>query len=323
MTNFPTLITPDNYIFDDTDILDDIGTTETSYSVYTPTIMYTSPFVVDDNILKISTLAYTGKGASLGVAYGEYQIIITDGVNTLNSGLFGDSSRIVNWYIDLSNFNHTDMKITILGNRSKLDYRYQNGVRGGGCRGDCNTGRELKLYKISISSNMNDPPIPDFTITPSTIIEKEGVVFDASTSYSNWNTNLSFSWRFGDGEISNDKIITHTYINPGTYLLSLIVSDNLNPPVEITDIITVNKYGDIITEPPIIIPPCIPDWQCSQPLDGTMSDGCGNTQSNPECDMISEPPVSVSTDRNESYVKPVLYGIIGLAILSAIVSKED
>ena len=72
-----------------------------------------------------------------------------------------------------------------------------------------------------------------------------------------------------------------------------------------------------------IIPPCIPDWQCNQPLDGTMSDGCGNTQSNSECDMISEPPVSVSTDRNESYVKPVLYGIIGLAILSAIVSKED
>ena len=64
-------------------------------------------------------------------------------------------------------------------------------------------------------------------------------------------------------------------------------------------------YGESITKYPITIQmipeilPCIPNWQCNQPLNGTMSDGCGNNQLNSGCNPIVESPVITSSDSNK------------------------
>ena len=71
---------------------------------------------------------------------------------------------------------------------------------------------------------------------------------------------------------------------------------------------------------------CIPNWKCNQPLDGTMSDGCGNTQSNSECNIITEPPITelpISTSSDKSYLKPAIYGIIGMLVAKAIIFPDD
>jgi len=42
-------------------------------------------------------------------------------------------------------------------------------------------------------------------------------------------------------------------------------------------------------------PPCVPNWQCHQPLDHYMSDGCGNTQLNSTCDPPSTGSIAISS----------------------------
>ena len=50
--------------------------------------------------------------------------------------------------------------------------------------------------------------------------------FNASGSNDTDGTIVSFSWNFGDNFTSSEKVATHTYINPGTYKVTLTVMDN-------------------------------------------------------------------------------------------------
>lgn len=66
--------------------------------------------------------------------------------------------------------------------------------------------------------------------------------------------------------------------------------------------------------------PCIPNWQCNQPLDKNMSDGCGNTQSNSECTTIVESIDTTLSDSNKLIV-PIILGTIGLGTILKIFKK--
>ncbi len=50
--------------------------------------------------------------------------------------------------------------------------------------------------------------------------------FDASGSYDPDGTIVSYSWDFGDGATSNLAVVSHTYINSGTYAVILRVTDD-------------------------------------------------------------------------------------------------
>jgi len=67
------------------------------------------------------------------------------------------------------------------------------------------------------------PPLanagPDQTIT-----EDEPLTLDASASNDNLGI-VNYEWDFGDGTTGTGKITTHTYPNPGTYILTLTVKD--------------------------------------------------------------------------------------------------
>lgn len=76
-----------------------------------------------------------------------------------------------------------------------------------------------------------NPPVANFGWSPSSPVAGEPVTFDASSSWLGWNgTNtipiVLYSWDFGDGNTSAGQIVTHKYLEPGNYTVSLNVTDS-------------------------------------------------------------------------------------------------
>jgi len=70
------------------------------------------------------------------------------------------------------------------------------------------------------------PPVANFTWIPTIPKVGESVTFDASASTPNGGTIVKYEWNFSDGETATGKIVTHTYVNPGTYIVTLNVTDS-------------------------------------------------------------------------------------------------
>ena len=70
----------------------------------------------------------------------------------------------------------------------------------------------------------NVAPTAAFTITdPGVPLQRD---FDASTSSDGDGTVTSFDWDFGDGNTGSGVTTSHTYASPGTYLVTLTVTDD-------------------------------------------------------------------------------------------------
>ena len=70
-------------------------------------------------------------------------------------------------------------------------------------------------------------PIAEFNITGNKTINQP-ILFNATQSYDLDGEIIKYLWDFDDGSNSTDRIINHTYKKPGTYNVSLTVSDNYN-----------------------------------------------------------------------------------------------
>ena len=53
----------------------------------------------------------------------------------------------------------------------------------------------------------------------------ETITFNGSKSYDPDNYIKSWKWDFGDGEIGDGEVVTHIFIRPGTYEVTLVVTD--------------------------------------------------------------------------------------------------
>jgi PKD repeat protein len=73
----------------------------------------------------------------------------------------------------------------------------------------------------------NEPPTAEFVFSPTTGVCPVEITFDASSCQDPDGTIASYSWDFGDGGRGGGAIVTHTYTNSGTYMVSLVVRDNL------------------------------------------------------------------------------------------------
>jgi PKD repeat protein len=82
----------------------------------------------------------------------------------------------------------------------------------------------VETAKIHISQH----PVAAFTFSPQDPLIHELVTFDASTSTPDGGTIVSYTWDFGDGNITStsNPIITHAYNNYGTYTVTLNVTDS-------------------------------------------------------------------------------------------------
>ena len=68
----------------------------------------------------------------------------------------------------------------------------------------------------------NQAPTARFVAVPTNLV----VSFDGRTSSDPDGTVASYAWNFGDGSIGSGAQTAHTYTTPGTYTVSLVVTDN-------------------------------------------------------------------------------------------------
>jgi len=81
------------------------------------------------------------------------------------------------------------------------------------------------------------PPVADFTA-----LYEAPVVVGESIQFTDTSTGppKTWSWSFGDGEVSVERDPTHTYAAPGTYTVSLTVTNDLGEDTVVkTDFVTV------------------------------------------------------------------------------------
>jgi len=81
---------------------------------------------------------------------------------------------------------------------------------------------------IATKTVLNRAPVASFTESATTVLTRESITFNASLSYDPDGTIVSFTWNFGDGNITTvtSSIITHSYADNGTYTVTLTVTDN-------------------------------------------------------------------------------------------------
>jgi PKD repeat protein len=79
-----------------------------------------------------------------------------------------------------------------------------------------------------------------FTFTPSAPSDHQVVLFDASTSTAPANNPIaSYSWNFGDGSTGSGRTATHSFNTPGTYAVTLSISDGFNRTATATQTVDV------------------------------------------------------------------------------------
>jgi PKD repeat protein len=72
---------------------------------------------------------------------------------------------------------------------------------------------------------VNPPPTASFKISPNPATIGSPVSFDAGASSHPFGTVASYAWSFGDGGTATGVAATHSYALPGTYAVTLTVTD--------------------------------------------------------------------------------------------------
>jgi PKD repeat protein len=81
---------------------------------------------------------------------------------------------------------------------------------------------------------------PAFTFTPSSPTDHQNVLFDASTSTAPPNNPIvSYSWNFGDDSTGSGRQATHSFSTPGTFAVTLTVTDQYNRSASTTQTVDV------------------------------------------------------------------------------------
>ena len=93
--------------------------------------------------------------------------------------------------------------------------------------------RTFKFYFV------NEPPVADFTCSPSKPFVNESVTFDASSSYDSDGFIAKYEWDFGDDSNATGEVITHSYRSAGDYIVKLTVTDNASATSSTSKVITI------------------------------------------------------------------------------------
>ncbi len=90
--------------------------------------------------------------------------------------------------------------------------------------------------------SFQEPVRADFVSSPDTYICQGAAVAFRDTSV---GTGLTWNWSFGDGGTATDKDPTHTFVNTGTYVVTLISTDNIPCKDTITKVVQVDSTSII------------------------------------------------------------------------------
>ncbi|MEM6801364.1 MAG: PKD domain-containing protein [Bacteroidota bacterium] len=97
--------------------------------------------------------------------------------------------------------------------------------------------------ETSCGEEANRAPLVSFTASPSSGIAPVNVAVDASASTDEDGSIISYEWDFGDGQIGQGISSNHSYTSPGSYTLSLKLTDDEGLTSQSSKIITVSPNG--------------------------------------------------------------------------------
>ncbi|MBQ4819026.1 cellulase family glycosylhydrolase [Aquimarina sp. MMG016] len=103
-----------------------------------------------------------------------------------------------------------------------------------------------------VGGTVNRPPVARFSNDIASGDAPLTVQFDASTSSDPDNDTLSYSWNFGDGTTATGVGISHIFTQPGSYTITLTVSDGSLNDTETTTIVVSNPDTSVIVTADII-----------------------------------------------------------------------
>jgi PKD repeat protein len=97
----------------------------------------------------------------------------------------------------------------------------------------------------------NLPPSANATVSKTEAKINETLTFDASNSSDPDGQITAYLWNFGDGNSSNQKIVTHAYSRAGTYTASLTVTDDAGAKAQasVPNMITTEKISRLVANP--------------------------------------------------------------------------
>jgi len=87
------------------------------------------------------------------------------------------------------------------------------------------------------------PPVANFTYSPENPTPNQNVTFNASSSYDPDGMIVSYQWDFGDGTTASGVTVQHSYSQPGTYTVTLTVTDNHGLTASTSEQVTVTSIA--------------------------------------------------------------------------------
>ncbi|HEC76887.1 MAG TPA: PKD domain-containing protein, partial [Thermoplasmatales archaeon] len=122
---------------------------------------------------------------------------------------------------NISTFAITNVSITMgIKHEYTIDWNNLSETGGGITRIEYNNTNKSKQTLVLYS------PTPSFICSSTNPAVNQKVPFDGSSSYDKDGSIVSYTWDFGDGNISHGKMVNHSYSHPGNYTVTLTVIDN-------------------------------------------------------------------------------------------------
>jgi PKD repeat protein len=108
-----------------------------------------------------------------------------------------------------------------------------------------NQGASDDEVKTVVVAAPNQPPVAQFTISPSPAVVGAPVTFNASSSYDPDGFIVEYRWDLnGDGAVdATGQVVSYTYFAPGTYQVTLYVTDNAGATAQSTQTLQVAVPG--------------------------------------------------------------------------------
>lgn len=111
----------------------------------------------------------------------------------------------------------------------------------------------IRLVPVGVVTPPTNGLTPKFTVNPAAPTDHQTAVFDASTSTTTNATILSYQWTFGDGDSGSGIATSHSFDDPGTFVVTLTVTDSIGRVNSLSQSIAVGQgtkpNAAIVTSP--------------------------------------------------------------------------
>ncbi len=200
------------------------------------------------------------EGVAQGLTIADYQPTLNavQGSSTITIGTWDASRNIYYAEVSLAGEQIAPIGDPQFRRETQLNFRVANGVpydttndwSAQGLAGSEIESNNIPVYDNGVLAFGNEPdggnsPTASFTASTETGIAPLDVLFDASASSDPNGDALSYNWNFGNGQTSSLVNPTTTFSTPGSYLVTLTVSDGQNISSEAGKTITVTDGSPI------------------------------------------------------------------------------